>query len=189
MERIDDFVKVEEMIVAAEEQDETLNFQELQSILQRLDIQSGPYGHKRKDLITNLFRSIIEMALPGFIEYLFYGYEQSESEGFFSPAMYENKEKLDQNMGDESSGLPNNEESYEHEVLGYDPVTGKEFTRLRKRKPMRYYLPGIIGGVKNSDSMKQYTESIKWLDLSPEQLNRLKDKQSKVSQHYQNFKK
>ena len=76
----------------------------MQTILQRLDTQSGPYGHKRKELITNLFKSIIEMALPGFIEYLFYGYEQSESEGFFSPEMYENKEKNDQRMGDESSG-------------------------------------------------------------------------------------
>ena len=46
---------------------------------------------KRKHLVGNLFKSILEMSLPGFIEYLFYGYEQRESEsGFFNPENYEN---------------------------------------------------------------------------------------------------
>lgn len=46
-----------------------------------------------------------------------------------------------------------NEESYTQEVLGVDTVTGKEFTRIRKRKPIRYYLPGLIGGSKNPESI------------------------------------
>lgn len=46
-------------------------------LIKRLDKLSGPYGHKRRELLSNLFKSIVEMALPGFIEYLFYGYEQN----------------------------------------------------------------------------------------------------------------
>ena len=43
------------------------------------------------------------MALPGFIEYLFYGYEQkaSRDESFFGPQVYENSRDLDSRM-DES---------------------------------------------------------------------------------------
>ena len=55
-------------------------------------------------------------------------------------------------MCDEPSET-NNDESYTHEILGYDAITGKEFTRERKRKPMRYYVPGLIGGSKNSASI------------------------------------
>lgn len=104
------------------------------------------------------------MALPGFIEYLFYGYEQNESgSGFFNPQNYEHEgaaahEFSDQRMNSSDQQTANNEasneESYEHEVLGFDPMTGKEFTRVRKRKPMRYYLPGLIGGSKNPESIK-----------------------------------
>ena len=54
-------------------------------------------------------------------------------------------------MQDEPS--EGNEESYEQEMLGYDAITGKEFTRERKRKPMRYYVPGLIGGYKNQASI------------------------------------
>ena len=75
MERIDDFVRVEEIILEADENKEELDHQELKEIILRLNAQSGPYGHKRTELISNLFKSIMEMALPGFIEYLFYGYE------------------------------------------------------------------------------------------------------------------
>lgn len=96
------------------------------------------------------------MALPGFIEYLFYGYEQREKEsGFFTPENFENSAAADSQMVQEPSDDQQlNEESYEHEVLGYDSVTGKAFTRERKRKPMRYYLPGLIGGCKNPASIK-----------------------------------
>lgn len=75
------------------------------------------------------------MSLPGFIEYLFYGYEQRDSEsGFFNNENYENSASIDQRknaaadqqMAEEPSESQN-EESFEQEILGYDAVTGKEF--------------------------------------------------------------
>ena len=48
MERIDDLVRLEEMILKAEEGENDLDFEELGVIIQRLNQQSGPYGHKRK---------------------------------------------------------------------------------------------------------------------------------------------
>lgn len=99
------------------------------------------------------------MSLPGFIEYLFYGYEQRGSEtGFFNPENFESSSQMnagssDQRMADDPSET-NNDESYTHEILGYDAVTGKEFARERKRKPMRYYVPGLIGGAKNRASIQ-----------------------------------
>jgi len=45
------------------------------------------------------------------------------------------------------------EDSYRGELLGVDPQTGQSFTRVRQRKPMRYYLPGLIGGHKNMQSI------------------------------------
>lgn len=90
-ERIDDFVRIEEMLLSAEENEEQIDYNELAQIIQRLDMQSGPYGLKRTELLENLFKSILEMSLPGFIEYLFYGYEQRENEtGFFNPENFEN---------------------------------------------------------------------------------------------------
>lgn len=156
MERIDDFVRIEEMILEADENKEELDHKELSEIIARLNMQSGPYGHKRKLLINNLFKSVMEMALPGFIEYLFYGYEQSENQsGFFCEEnTYTQGSSSDKNMGDDGTEEPLNELSYENEMLGYDAVTGKEFSRVRKRKPMRYYIPGIVGGCKNPRSIK-----------------------------------
>lgn len=87
MERIDDFVNLEEMIMNAEEKDEVeeTDGQGMKDIIARLNQQSGPYGIKRTELLNNLFKSILEMSLPGFIEYLFYGFEQQESGApFFS---------------------------------------------------------------------------------------------------------
>lgn len=85
MERIDDLVRLEEMILKAEEGENDLDLEELGVIIQRLNQQSGPYGHKRKQLIDNLFKTIYENALPGFIEYLFYGYdEQVKEQNFFN---------------------------------------------------------------------------------------------------------
>ena len=44
------------------------------------------------------------MALPGFIEYLFYGYEQREKEsGFFTPENFENSAAADSQMVQEPS--------------------------------------------------------------------------------------
>ena len=128
----------------------------MNAIIQRLFDQSGPYGHKRKELLSNLFKSIVEMALPGFVEYLFYGYEQNlnEDSSFFCPENYENSASVDQRMADDQFFDQDNDESYAQDVLGFDPITGKEFTRERKRKPMRYYLPGLIGGKKSPESIK-----------------------------------
>jgi len=143
------------MIVQSEQGGEEINSDEIKAIIQRLDVQSGPYGHKRKELLSNLFKSINEMALPGFVEYLFYGYEQNmnEDSSFFCPENYESAQR-DQRMGDDPSEDQDNDESYTQDVLGYDAVTGKEFARERKRKPMRYYLPSLIGGLKNPESLK-----------------------------------
>ena len=144
--------RIEEIIQTSEEKQDEQHQGELVQIIQRLDMQSGPYGHKRKDLLSNLFNSIKEMALPGFIEYLFYGYEQKENESgsFFCPENYDNSEPVTDSCMEDSV---NNEESYEQEILGKDSVTGKEFTRKRKRKPMRYYLPGLIGGRKSPETI------------------------------------
>ena len=88
------------------------------------------------------------MALPGFIEYLFYGFEDKN---FFNQENLESFQAMDIRMAEEEQegGGQDNEASYEQEVLGYDTVTGREFTRIRKRKPLRYFLPGLIGGCKN----------------------------------------
>ena len=83
MGRIDDLVRLENMILQAEEGGNQLDREELGQIIQRLNQQSGPYGHKRKQLIDNLFKTIYENALPGFIEYLFYGYDEREKESNF----------------------------------------------------------------------------------------------------------
>ena len=83
MERIDDFVNLEEIILNSEEKCEEMDKGELKEIIKRLNKQSGPYGVKRTELLSNLFKSILEMSLPGFIEYLFYGYEQRENGSVF----------------------------------------------------------------------------------------------------------
>ena len=77
-----------------------------------------------------MFRSIIEMAIPGFMMYLFQGFESS----FF--------EELDHESEDlESRGkLDEEEEEEDSEVFGYDNLTGKQYPRIRKRKPNRYQL-------------------------------------------------
>lgn len=57
-------------------------------------------------------------------------------------------------MAGEGMDEPSQEMSYEQEILGFDAQTGKEFTRVRKRKPLRYYIPGLVGGQKSSSSIK-----------------------------------
>lgn len=115
------------MIVQSEQNQEVSDLEEMDTIIQRLFDQSGPYGHKRKELLSNLFKSIVEMALPGFVEYLFYGYEQNinEDSSFFCPENYENSAQSDQRMGDDQFPDQDNDESYAQEVLGFDPITGK----------------------------------------------------------------
>ena len=98
------------------------------------------------------------MALPGFIEYLFYGYEQRDREsGFFNAQQFEHSEACEsdsQMLADPGFGGESNDDSYQQEMLGIDLMTGKAFTRERKRKPMRYYIPDLIGGRKNTDTIQ-----------------------------------
>ena len=44
----------------------------MKEIIDRLNGQTGAYGTRRKELVNNLFKSIIELATPGFVEYLFW---------------------------------------------------------------------------------------------------------------------
>ena len=106
MERIDDFVNLEEMILNAEEKQEEMDGQNMQEIIKRLNQQSGPYGIKRTELLNNLFKSILEMSLPGFIEYLFYGFEQRENGSvFFNAETYENSMATSSQMGGENDDM------------------------------------------------------------------------------------
>ena len=70
------------------------------------------------------------MAIPGFMMYLFHGFESS----FF--------EELDNELFDNDSRDKLDEEGEEEdsEVFGYDNLTGKQYPRIRKRKPNRYQL-------------------------------------------------
>lgn len=45
---------------------------EMKEIIDRLNSQTGAYGIRRKELVDNLFKSIIELSVPGFVEYLFW---------------------------------------------------------------------------------------------------------------------
>ena len=96
------------------------------------------------------------MSLPGFIEYLFYGFEQRENGSvFFNAETYENSMAAGSQMGEDAlNDEPSQEMSYEQDILGYDAHTGKEFTRILKRKPIRYYIPGLVGGQKSTASIK-----------------------------------
>ncbi len=38
-----------------------------------LNIRMGSFGGERKNIINNLFKSIIEMSVPNFVKYLFWG--------------------------------------------------------------------------------------------------------------------
>ena len=44
----------------------------MKEIIDRLNSQTGAYGIRRKELVDNLFKSIIELSVPGFVEYLFW---------------------------------------------------------------------------------------------------------------------
>jgi hypothetical protein len=46
---------------------------ELENIITSLRIRSGSLGVERKNLINNLFKSIIEVSFPNFVKYIFWG--------------------------------------------------------------------------------------------------------------------
>lgn len=88
------------------------------------------------------------MCLPGFIEYIFYGFSAQES-GFYDLKSADEKGSgagEDTAMGGDDDDDEEEEQSYENEVFGVDPKTGMQFQRERRRKPMRYH--GIIGSIK-----------------------------------------
>jgi hypothetical protein len=54
---------------------------ELQNIINSLNIRTGSFGVERKNLINNLFKSIIEVSFPNFVKYLFWG--SASNKGIF----------------------------------------------------------------------------------------------------------
>jgi hypothetical protein len=105
----------------------------------RLNSHSGVYGVRRKEIMNNLFRSIIEMAMPGFMMYIFKGFEDTTaSNGSFFDQLNEGKDEgSDDDMpSDEGEDIP----EYRDDILGFDQRTGKEYMRQRKRKPNRYLI-------------------------------------------------
>lgn len=62
-----EFLRLEENLLEPNEGSD-----EIKEVIERLNGQTGAYGARRKELINNLFRSIIELATPGFVEYLFW---------------------------------------------------------------------------------------------------------------------
>mmetsp|Transcript_1766 Transcript_1766/g.1681 ORF Transcript_1766/g.1681 Transcript_1766/m.1681 type:complete len:129 (-) Transcript_1766:228-614(-) len=55
--------------------------QELEKTINALNIRMGSFGIERKHIINNLFKNIIEMSLPHFVKYLFWG--SNENKGIF----------------------------------------------------------------------------------------------------------
>ena len=47
--------------------------QEIKTIIECLRERSGTYGVKRKELINNLFKGIVDLSFPHFVKYLFWG--------------------------------------------------------------------------------------------------------------------
>jgi len=46
---------------------------ELEKIMNALNIRMGSFGVERKNIVNNLFKNIIEMSVPNFVKYLFWG--------------------------------------------------------------------------------------------------------------------
>lgn len=46
---------------------------EMENIINALNIRTGSFGIERKNLINNLFKTIIEVSFPNFVKYLFWG--------------------------------------------------------------------------------------------------------------------
>jgi hypothetical protein len=57
---------------------------ELENIINALNIRTGAFGVERKNLINNLFKTIIEVSFPNFVKYLFWG--SAENKGIFDDA-------------------------------------------------------------------------------------------------------
>jgi hypothetical protein len=64
---------------------------ELENIINALNIRTGAFGVERKNLINNLFKTIIEMTFPNFVKYLFWG--STENKGLFEDGQLSDLEK------------------------------------------------------------------------------------------------
>ena len=69
--------RLETCINNGEKQDKT----EMENIMNALNIRTGSFGIERKNLVNNLFKSVIEVSFPNFLKYLFWG--STENLGFF----------------------------------------------------------------------------------------------------------
>lgn len=57
--------------------------QEIETIIASLRLRSGAYGVERRNLVNNLFKSIIDLSFPNLVKYLFWACE--EDAGIFEP--------------------------------------------------------------------------------------------------------
>jgi hypothetical protein len=69
--------------------------------------------------MNNLFRSIIEMAIPGFMMFLFQGFESK----FFDEMASAKDKGQDQEMQDEMDDDQNEDEFDDGAIFGYDSLT------------------------------------------------------------------
>lgn len=51
---------------------------EIENIINALHIRMGSFGVERKNLLNNLFKNIIEVSVPNFVRYLFWGSEANK---------------------------------------------------------------------------------------------------------------
>ena len=64
---------------------------EINNIIAQLRIRSGSYGTERKNLVNNLFKSIIDLSFPNIVKYMFWASEHST--GIFEPLNIEDLAK------------------------------------------------------------------------------------------------
>ena len=64
---------------------------DLENIINALNIRTGAFGVERKNLINNLFKTIIEVTFPNFVKYLFWG--SSENKGIFDDGQGSDSDK------------------------------------------------------------------------------------------------
>lgn len=50
----------------------------MENIINALQIRTGSFGVERKNLVNNLFKTIIEVSFPNFVKYLFWGSTQNK---------------------------------------------------------------------------------------------------------------
>ncbi len=64
---------------------------DMENIINALNIRTGSFGVERKNLVNNLFKTIIEVSFPNFVKYLFWG--SAENKGIFDDASILDAEK------------------------------------------------------------------------------------------------